>query len=339
MKTHILKQSIALLLAALPMAQAQDDKKVEKIENKDDKKVEQNKSVSSSVKAEADGSVTVEIDVNGKKERKTFKLGDGQPFTWKFDDNGAVGAVSGRVGELLRDKLLAGKTEKVTWLGVAAEPVGDDVRAQLPLQAGEGLSVRHVMPDSPAAKAGLEEHDILTRLDDQILVSSEQFKSLVKMRKPGDSVKLTYLRKGEKKEATAALVEHEGEIQRDVIQFLKGPDGKFDLQAANGRIKEMEERLRTMKEKLPGIIVDKKSFLIGPDGIMKKVDSQKIAEAIDNVRKKLEEANVSPEEREQIRKSLEEAIRNAREAVEKVEDLVKKNQNQNLDKKLEDKKP
>jgi hypothetical protein len=329
MKTNILNSTIALLLAGLPLAQAQDDSKID--EGKEGKKIEkserkENRS-SATVTAQGSGEVTIEMDVNGKKERKTFKLDGNQPFTWKLEDGGA-GAVA-RAGELLRaHKIPGGKMEKVTWLGLATQPVGDEVRAQLPLQPGEGLTVRHIMPDSPAAKAGLAEHDILTRLDDQILVSTDQLHSLVKMRKPGDSVKIAYLRKGEKKETTATLVEHESEVFRgDAFQLFKdGKGGVIFGEGGRERIKELEERLRDMKGKIPGMIVDKKSFLIGPDGVVKKYSAEKIEELMDNLRKQVDNLQTSPEAREEVRKTVEEALRNAREAVEKVEDLVKKNQ-------------
>jgi hypothetical protein len=178
------------------------------------------------------------------------------------------------------------------------------------------------MPESPAAKAGLQEHDILLRLDDQILVSSDQLRSLVKMRKPGETVKLSYLRKGEKAEVTATLTEHEVN-PAEMIRMLKDRD--FDVlrgELGEGR-KELESRLREMKEKIPGMIVEKKSFLIGPDGQLKKIYSDKLNDALEDVRKQLEKVEISPEEREKIQKSVEDALRHAREAIEKTEDVVK----------------
>lgn len=312
MKTHVLKSTIALLLATAPLGWAQEAKE----EKKESAKV--------TAESSASGEVTIEIDVNGKKERKTFKLGDGQPFKWEIDDKDAKPGAAARVGKFL-EKRMAAKKEKVTFLGVAAEPVADEVRAQLPLQPGEGLSVRHVMPDSPAAKAGIAEHDIITRLDDQILVSSDQLRSLVKMRKPGESVKVTFLRKGEKKEATASLIESEVEVERDNVFRFVSPGGNIIIESdAKEKIEAVEKRLKELKDKIPGMIVDKKQFLIGPDGAVQKLYSEKLDDLVENVRKQLEKTETTPAEREEIRKSVEAALRNAREAVEKVEDLVKR---------------
>ncbi len=111
---------------------------------------------------------TITIDVNGKKETREvdlgnalqFKIGDGVGMTVKSDP----------------EKSKAPPTMR-TWLGVATDEPSDDVRAQLPIPDGTGLLIRGVVADSPAAKAGLEKNDILTRLDDQILTNPDRFAS------------------------------------------------------------------------------------------------------------------------------------------------------------------
>ena len=106
--------------------------------------------------------------------------------------------------------------EKGPWPGIAMEPVSEPLRAQLSLAKGEGLLVSHVVQSSPANKAGLAQHDILLRLDDQILVEPSQLRKLIGMKKAGDRVKLVYMRKAERKETTATLSEHEIESSEHV---------------------------------------------------------------------------------------------------------------------------
>lgn len=84
-----------------------------------------------------------------------------------------------------------------TWLGVATDEAPEEVRAHLPFLApGTGVLVRSVVPDSPASKAGLQRHDILAKLDDQLLVNPSQLRALVSGRKEHDTVKLTLVRNG-----------------------------------------------------------------------------------------------------------------------------------------------
>ena len=93
--------------------------------------------------------------------------------------------------------LLAGTAyaEKIAYLGVATVPVEPVAAYQLNLPDGVGLAVMEIAEDG-VVKGKLEEHDILQKLDDQILTSPEQLAVLVRSHKPGDTVRLTTLRKG-----------------------------------------------------------------------------------------------------------------------------------------------
>ena len=96
----------------------------------------------------------------------------------------------------------------VTWLGVVAREVSPEASQQLDLPAGSGLVVEMVVPDSGAAKAGVQKYDILTKLDDQMLVNPPQLVTLVRSKKEGDKVELTLLRKGKLQKVTATLGTH-----------------------------------------------------------------------------------------------------------------------------------
>jgi serine protease Do len=98
--------------------------------------------------------------------------------------------------------------ENVTFLGVETGPVSPTLSMQLGLPEGAGLVVLHVVPDS-AAIGALKEHDVLLRLDDQVLVDQHQLSVLVRNHKEGDQVTLTYVRGGKQATATVKLTKHE----------------------------------------------------------------------------------------------------------------------------------
>jgi serine protease Do len=98
--------------------------------------------------------------------------------------------------------------EKVAYLGVETMPVDPTMAAQLGLPRGTGVVVRRVAEGSPAAGL-LQQHDILTKLDDQILVNMAQLSVLVRNHKTGDEVKVTYIRAGKESTAKAKLAERE----------------------------------------------------------------------------------------------------------------------------------
>ncbi|HET6247849.1 MAG TPA: PDZ domain-containing protein [Tepidisphaeraceae bacterium] len=101
------------------------------------------------------------------------------------------------------------KREKGAYLGVSASPPTAALRKQLSLSRGMGLMIDFVVPDSPAAKAGLEQYDVLQKLDDQLIINPPQLSVLVRSHKPGDEIKLGIIHQGKPATLTVKLVEHE----------------------------------------------------------------------------------------------------------------------------------
>ena len=80
-----------------------------------------------------------------------------------------------------------------------------EIRPQAAQASGTpvGLFVLAIDPGGPGAKAGLQTGDIITKIDGQPAVSSEQLLVATLGRKPGDTIELTYSRGGT--EATTTL--------------------------------------------------------------------------------------------------------------------------------------
>lgn len=70
------------------------------------------------------------------------------------------------------------------------------LRQQLALKRGAGLVVDDVAAGSPAARAGFAQHDVLVRLDDQLLVLPEQFDVLLESAEQDAPLECTMLRGG-----------------------------------------------------------------------------------------------------------------------------------------------
>jgi hypothetical protein len=93
----------------------------------------------------------------------------------------------------------------VTFLGVGAEPVGEALGQQLQLQPGFGLMVQAVTPNSPAEAADIKKYDVLTKLDDQLLIAPAQLETLVRSHKSGDEISMTLIHAGQTSTVTAKL--------------------------------------------------------------------------------------------------------------------------------------
>jgi hypothetical protein len=100
------------------------------------------------------------------------------------------------------------KDEKGTYLGILLAPVPEVLYDQLPsLQHGQGVVITHVLPNSPAKKAGIERHDILLKYGDEKITGCEQCARLIQADKKDRKLALTLLRSGAEKKVDVVLGE------------------------------------------------------------------------------------------------------------------------------------
>jgi hypothetical protein len=107
--------------------------------------------------------------------------------------------LAGLVGPLQAEdkKEPAAKVAVADGVGYAGLNVGPRLEAAIAsVPADVGILVGFIDPQGPSV-GKVEEGDILTRLDDQMLFNADQFRALVRTRKPGDKVKVTLVRSGE----------------------------------------------------------------------------------------------------------------------------------------------
>lgn len=106
--------------------------------------------------------------------------------------------------------------EPVTFLGVETSPVSETVSSQLGLAEGTGLVVKTIVPGSPAVGV-LKAHDILLKLNDQILIETRQLAVLIRQHKAGDEIALTIVRKGKEETVRVKLIQRE--MPKRVLNF------------------------------------------------------------------------------------------------------------------------
>jgi serine protease DegQ len=107
------------------------------------------------------------------------------------------------VGDLLR-------TGRAThaYLGIEPAPVTREVAAQLGLDQAAGVLVMEVGDGTPAARAGLQPGDVITRLDDKPIDTVEDLFGELRQHRPGDRVTLTLIRDGREQQRTATLADN-----------------------------------------------------------------------------------------------------------------------------------
>ncbi len=90
---------------------------------------------------------------------------------------------------------------KVTrgFLGVVIQPLTQDLAESFNIDRNEGILVAQVSDDSPAAKAGIQVGDVIVGYQGQPVSDVGDFRNRVALTEPDEKVKLTVLRKGERR--------------------------------------------------------------------------------------------------------------------------------------------
>jgi putative serine protease PepD len=97
------------------------------------------------------------------------------------------------------DQMIAGETPTHARLGIQ---VGD---AGTAAEGAAGALVREVSPGSTAADAGLQQGDVITRVDDRAITDADSLVATIRSYRPGDEVEVTWQRDGEEQSATLEL--------------------------------------------------------------------------------------------------------------------------------------
>jgi serine protease Do len=210
MKHVIAKRLLIAGIALLTVPSVFAQKEKEKIKEDKDKieKKEEMQTIVITRNGNADQKTTIEIDgnnvkVNGKdaKDSKDVHVNvntvtgvNGRMRMYNRTPGG--GAWGFNMDE---DKMsLFSEDENRAMLGVTTE--GDD----------KGAEILSITKESAAEKAGLKKGDIITKIGDEKIESSDDVTEAVRSHKPGDKVSITYLRDGKSQTATAELTKWKG---------------------------------------------------------------------------------------------------------------------------------
>jgi len=93
------------------------------------------------------------------------------------------------------------------YLGINWQSITPNIAARYNLPVEWGVYVSDVTSGSPAAKAGLQQGDIITRIGDTNLDETHSYINALFLLKPGDQVQVEWIRDGKKQQANVTLGE------------------------------------------------------------------------------------------------------------------------------------
>jgi serine protease Do len=86
--------------------------------------------------------------------------------------------------------------EGASWLGVESQEISSEKAKELKLPAERGVLLERIVPDSPAAKAGLKDNDVVTEINGQRVEGAAQFRRMIHEIPAGRSAQFTVWRDG-----------------------------------------------------------------------------------------------------------------------------------------------
>jgi serine protease Do len=112
-----------------------------------------------------------------------------------------------------------------SWLGVETHEVTSDKAKELKLSAERGVVLGKIVADSPAAKAGLKENDVVTEINGQRVEGAAQFRRMIHEIPAGRSIQLTVWREGRSQTISATL--GKSEERRHAMKMMSPTPGAF----------------------------------------------------------------------------------------------------------------
>jgi serine protease Do len=106
------------------------------------------------------------------------------------------------------------------WLGLSIEEVSAQKARELKLPGDYGVLVNEVGADSPAAKAGLKNGDVITDYDGQRVEGVLEFRRLVRETPPGRTAKMTIWRDGHSQTISAEVGKNENPNGDSLFQSM-----------------------------------------------------------------------------------------------------------------------
>jgi len=165
--------------------------------------------------------------------------------------------LAGRAADLVQEKtkeilgqdpdvLVMSSDDGSGWLGVEISEVTTEKAKDLKLAGLRGVIVMDVEPDSPAAKAGLKENDVITQYDGQIVEGTAQFRRLVRETPAGRTVTLAISRNGSVQNISVDLGDRSAFFEKKMKGKMRdfdnayafsmpNPDFSFSIPSMDGR--------------------------------------------------------------------------------------------------------
>jgi len=114
-------------------------------------------------------------------------------------------AVPINTAKKVMEQIIANGGVEYAWMGVVGQSVDQEAAKRLNLTVDKGALISEVQAGGPSEKAGLKSSDVIVKIDGQEVASMENVTSILVTHRPGDKVRVTYVRASETSETDVEL--------------------------------------------------------------------------------------------------------------------------------------
>jgi len=127
-------------------------------------------------------------------------------------------AIPSNLARKVMDQIVQNGKVTRAYLGVYIQPMSPELAKAFGESAPQGALVGDVTSGSPAAKAGLQNGDIIVDLDGKAITDSNQLRMSISMMQPGDTAHLKVWRNGSERNAAVKLETLPGEKEQASLE-------------------------------------------------------------------------------------------------------------------------
>jgi serine protease Do len=129
------------------------------------------------------------------------------------------------------------------WLGVSIQDVSPDLAKQFALPEAKGAVVTDILENSPAAKAGLQQGDVIVSFDGAPVENTGMLRNRVAQTPIGKKVKVGVIRDKKDKELEVLIAEQPKEITRGQEEGPGGPDEEVSTALSGIEVRDLSPNL------------------------------------------------------------------------------------------------
>ena len=197
--------------------------------------------------------VDIIVSRKGEKKNLTIEIGERPKSKWRDRERNVI------VKDFFKNNLALAIGHR-GYMGVAIQDLTVQLGDYFGVKDGDGALITEVEEDSPAEKAGLKAGDVIVGADGEDITDSEDIIDVMSDKEEGDTVSITYIRRGEKHTVPVEVTEESYSmhnislpslnIQIPKIPSIKGID-QFYLQKEYTRdMEDFQKEMQQLKKEM-----------------------------------------------------------------------------------------